>query len=36
MRRNYSKFNELLIYTWVNVNLNLSSISFLDLNFSFY
>ena len=30
------KFREACIYTWVNVNLNLSGISFLDLNFSFY
>ena len=30
------KFRGSCIYTWVNVNLNLSGISFLDLNFSFY
>ena len=29
-------FRDACIYTWVNVNLNLSDMSFLDLNFSFY
>ena len=30
------KFRGACIYTWVNINLNLLDISFLDLNFSFF
>ncbi len=33
---NIFRFRDTCIYTWVNVNLNLSGWSFLDLNFSFY